>query len=89
MEFIQNLIKAPQENQEGRQARKAVLEYPINFIPTSNEIHSILQAIDEGADTQQGILHLLGFKPLPEVEENEDYQRWLEEELGFRQRPTR
>jgi hypothetical protein len=84
LDFVQNLMKAPMETKEGKDARKAVLEYPLNFIPASNEIHAILTSMQDGGDSQADILRLIGVKPLKESPDNdEDFQQWINQELGF------
>lgn len=85
MQFLQDLMAAPKEDQAGYEARKRLQEYPLNFVPTSVEIRSIIKAIHAGADTQQGLLLLLGFKPLPEIEKDKDFQEWMAQELGYGQ----
>jgi len=76
LELAQNLFKMAEETQEGREARRKVMEYPMDFLPASNEIKTILKSIDEGgpAFTDDGHLsdnftRILGFKPLNETHE--------------------
>jgi hypothetical protein len=76
LELAQNLMKMAEETQEGREARRKVMEYPMDFVPASNEIKTILKSIDEGgpAFTDDGHLsdnftRILGFKPLNETHE--------------------
>jgi len=76
LELAQNLFKMAEETQEGREARRKVMEYPLDFVPASNEIKTILKSIDEGgpAFTDDGHIsdnftRILGFKPLNETHE--------------------
>lgn len=95
MELVQNLMRAPEETQQGRDARRKVLEYPIEFFPTSNEIKSILKAYEDGGPAFDDNGHLsdnftriLGFKPLNEVHqenmENLSPEDKLRYEFGFK-----
>ena len=76
LELAQNLMKMAEETQDGREARRKVLEYPLDFVPASNEIKTILKSIDEGgpAFTDDGHIsdnftRILGFRPLNEAHE--------------------
>lgn len=76
LELAQNLFKMAEETQEGREARRKVMEYPMDFFPASNEFKTILKSIDQGgpAFTDDGHLsdnftRILGFKPLNESHE--------------------
>ncbi len=90
-EFIGNLLKAPEETDEGRKARGEVLKYPLSFVPSGLEIENVLKAMDadEGMFTGEGVqmtpslLRILGFKPMKELEESPEWDEWLKEEAGF------
>lgn len=86
LELVQSLMKAPEETQEGREARRKVLEYPLIFVPTSAELKNIFQVVesDEGI-TGKNILKVLGFKPLPEIEKDMSLDERIEYELGFKE----
>jgi hypothetical protein len=88
LEFVQNAMKAPEDTQEGREARRAVLEYPLNFVPAAAEVESILKGMQEpGGDawppTGRQFTRMLGFKPLDEHVADRDWQAWTRYQLGF------
>jgi hypothetical protein len=88
MEFVMNLAKAPEATQQGREARRAVLEYPLNFVPAMAEIEGILKNMqtpggDAWPPNQQTFLTTLGFKPLSEHVVHRDWQAWLRYQAGF------
>lgn len=88
-QFITNLMVAPENSQQGRDARKAVLEYPISFVPAEAELQGIIKAIeDEGftewPPSQSTLLRTLGFKPLVQHQQDYDFQQWTRHQLGFK-----
>jgi hypothetical protein len=87
-EFVTNLAKAPENTPEGRQARKAVLEYPLDFVPGMLAISNALKSIEEGGATEwppshDTVLRTLGFKPLPQHQQDLDWNEWVRYNLGY------
>jgi hypothetical protein len=88
LEFVQNLMKAPEDTQEGRAARKAVLEYPLNFVPAMAEVEGVLKSMQEPGGNAwppdaRTLTRALGFKPLDEHVTTRDWQAWARYQLGF------
>lgn len=88
-DLVMNLLKSPEESDEGRAARKAVLEYPLNFIPARVEMNNILDAMEEMGPgvglMDPRLLRVLGFKPakqMPDVAPED----LLQYETGFGRR---
>jgi hypothetical protein len=86
MEFVQNLMKSPEESPDGLKARKEVLEYPLNFIPAMNQTKSVLSTIndpdywgDDNLPTEKGWLKLMGFRPTNDKEEERE-SNWTPEQ---------
>jgi hypothetical protein len=91
-EFIQNLMKAPENTQEGRQARRAVLSYPLDFVPATAELEGIIKGMGEpGGDAwppnARSMSRLLGFKPMDEHVQTRDWQEWTRYQMGFPTHP--
>jgi len=93
LELAQSLLKAPEETEEGRKARKTILEYPLNFVPSSNQIRQILSIEERGEPLFKsdgtpgpGFLRALGFKPKKEENplNNDTIDQDIEFELGLR-----
>lgn len=89
-ELVKDLAASPEETDEGRAARKRVLEYPLNFIPARVELENILTVMEDHPDIglKQGaldpnLLRVLGFKPKKEMPEltTEDLFKY---ETGFK-----
>lgn len=85
LKFIEDLAMSPKDSQEGREARKRVLEYPLDFFPSSIELRNIGRAWDSGEDFFDGdgnltpsALRVLGFTPL-----KEEPERDLEDEVLY------
>ena len=77
---------------EGREARKAVLEYPLDFVPALGEMRSILTSLDKEGDepNSTAIIRVLGFKSLKEIEDDKSWQETAAYQLGYgpgRRRP--
>jgi hypothetical protein len=92
MAMVQNIMKAPEESQEGRDARKQLLEYPLNFIPGSLETEAILKALESGGPMfnsdgtpTSDLIRVLGMKPKNEHLQNLSPEEWLEYESGFKE----
>lgn len=89
MEFIQNVMKGVEETDEGRQARKRALQYPLDFIPAYNEMRQVIRAMDEGGPLFQdghmsdNLTRVLGFKPLDETHEQRVSDLSPEERLNY------
>jgi hypothetical protein len=91
LKLAQDIMKAPEESDEGRQARKDILEYPLNFIPGSIEMEAILKAIEKGGSpivngqlTPEAI-RVLGMKPKNEHLQDLSPEDWMKYETGFKQ----
>ena len=90
-EFILNAMKAADESEEGRRARRDILEYPLNFIPGSVEGRAILRAIERGEIKDfddlfkpgPGLVRILGLRPFEEQMGDKDFQEWIAYELGY------
>jgi hypothetical protein len=71
-EFVWNLYRSLGNTPEARDARRKVLEYPLDFFPGETEFHNILDAYEsaegmfdnEGNPTHNGLLRVLGFPVL-------------------------
>jgi hypothetical protein len=88
-QFVHDLFISAEETDEGRAARRRVLEYPVQFLPTGNELRNVIKAVDEGGpmfDSEgmptPNFLRVLGFKPLKE-KPDEDFEQFVSHELGY------
>jgi hypothetical protein len=86
-------MKAPEESEDGKEARHKVLTYPLNFIPGTVEVQSILKAMESGGDMfdadghpTQELVRVLGMRPKKELLQDLSPEDWLEYETGFKQR---
>ncbi|PWT78875.1 MAG: hypothetical protein C5B60_00485 [Chloroflexi bacterium] len=85
IELAQHLLEAPEETDKGREARKAILEFPLTqFVPTGVAIQTIGKAIKAG-DTSPATW--LGFKRYKEPTQELTDWEWIRKELGFKPRP--
>ena len=97
LEFVKDLMISPEETNEGRLARKRVMEYPLQFAPTYNEIRALEETwdkpwIDEQGHITQDGLKAMGFRmfkpgePTFEQVLNGDITptKWLEYESGMK-----
>ena len=93
MDLVQAMFRAPEETEQGRAARRRILEYPLMFVPGSVEMRAILKIIEQDEEMFKdgnvpgpGLVRLLGFKPLKDLQEDQDIKEWLEKEAGFKSR---
>jgi hypothetical protein len=91
LKLAQDIMKAPEESDEGRQARKDVLEYPMNFVPGSVEMEAIIKAVESGEPMFDGngaptdsLVHVLGMKPKKEHMQDLTPEEWMQYESGFK-----
>lgn len=95
--FIEDLAMSPKDSQEGREARRRVLEYPLDFFPAGIELKNIGRAWESDEDFFDGndnltpsALRVLGFTPLDERKEAASEDRdWGEEvlyQMGYSER---
>jgi hypothetical protein len=87
-DFIHALMVAPENTEEGHAARKTILEYPLNFVPALSEMKSVLRAIQEGGvnswpPDQSSVLRALGFKPLDQATQDQDWNDFVKTQLGY------
>jgi hypothetical protein len=95
LQFVVDLAKSPSNSQEGREARKRVLEYPIDFFPSGIELKNIESAMDSNEDMfnpdgtpTASMLKVLGFKPLKDTPDRE-LEEELEYQMGYSERKRR
>jgi len=94
-DFVHALMTAPENTDEGRAARRTILEYPLDFVPAYNEMRSVARAIEDGGmnqwpPDQSDFLRALGFKPLDQAQQDQDWQDLVKTQLGYenaRRRP--
>jgi hypothetical protein len=98
LQLIQDLLKSPDGGMEGtaesRAARKRIIETPLEIIPAANEMGKIFDIAGDttgkyntqpwtGDITPDGVVHLLGFTPVNDKQE----ERWdnydLEQQLRY------
>jgi len=85
LELVQHIYEAPEETDKGREARKAILEFPLQeFVPTGVAIQNIVDAISEGKLTT---VRALGFKEWKDPAEELEFDEWVRKEFGFKPRP--
>jgi hypothetical protein len=91
LKLAQDIMKAPEESDEGRQARKDVLSYPLNFVPGSIEMKAILKAIEDGGPMfnsdgtpSPDFIRVLGMKPKKEHMQDLTPEEWMQYESGFK-----
>ncbi len=87
-DFVHSLMLAPENTEEGRAARKTVLEYPLNFVPALSEMKSVARAIEDGGinewpPSQENLLRALGFKPINQAMSDQDWGDFVKTQLGY------
>jgi hypothetical protein len=87
-DFVHALMTAPENTEEGRAARRTILEYPLNFVPAMSEMRSVARAIEEGGfnswpPQQSEVLRALGFKPLDELQKDQSWDDFVKTQLGY------
>ena len=87
--LIEDLAMGMKDNPDGRDARRRVLEYPLDFFPTSVEAGNIYRALeadepffDGDGHPSQSWLRVMGFTPLKDVPER-DLEDWFLYQGGF------
>ena len=87
--FVEDIAQMWKETPDGRAARKRVIEYPLDFFPSSIELRNIERALKDGAvpfdangKPTPDLLRVLGFTPLKESPDK-DLEQWLQFESGF------
>lgn len=87
-DFIHAAMIAPENTEEGRAARKTLLEYPLNFVPALSEMKSVAKALEgsgnEWPPNQADVLRSLGFKPIDQVQRDQSWQDFVETQLGYK-----
>ena len=90
--FVEDLGMMWKESPDGREARRRVLEYPLNFFPSSLEAQSVMKVFesgeepfDENGKPTAALLQILGFKPLKETPDR-DLEEEIKFETGFSER---
>jgi hypothetical protein len=92
MQLALNLLKAPEESADGRKARKEILEYPLNFVPSSIEAEAVLKAIEDGGPMfdsngpTKNFIRVLGMKPKDDHFKDLSPEDLLKYETGFKER---
>jgi len=84
MELAQHLMEAPSESDKGRAARKAILEFPLEFVPGAVEFENLYKAYQKG---EVDLATTLGFKTYKEPADQLDLDEQLRKEFGFKPRP--
>lgn len=86
MELVQHLLEAPAEDDKGRQARKAILEFPLTeFTPGAVQFENLYKAYRAGELNDPATI--LGFKKWKDPAEELDLYEQLRKEAGFSPRP--
>lgn len=93
-QFVQALGQSMEDTPEGREARRTVLQYPLNFVPAFAEMRSIIKAVGDGDITATdmsgpGLLRTLGMRPLPAIEQDKEWDDWVKFQMGFQEPPPR
>lgn len=92
-QFLLDLAMSPKDSKEGREARKKVLEYPLDFFPAGIEMQNIGKALesdedmfDSNGNLTPSALRVLGFTPLKEHPEH-DFEEELRHQMGYTYKP--
>jgi hypothetical protein len=78
------VTKMFRDDEEGRKARRELIEFPLQITPGNAAIRGWIRAFSRD---EVSPMELLGFKPYQELERDEDMGDWLEEEFGYKQPP--
>lgn len=84
LELLQNVMKAPEESNEGLAARRKLHDIPMEFMPMGVQANNIYRAFQDG-DTS--LPRLLGFHMKKDQGQEQDLDTWLLTEMGFGNRP--
>jgi len=87
-DLVHALMVAPEDTDEGHAARKTILEYPLTFVPAMAEMKAVAKALQEGGwnswpPQESEILRVLGFKPLDQVNKEQDWNDFIKTQLGY------
>jgi hypothetical protein len=87
-DFVHALMTAPENTEEGHAARKTILEYPLDFVPAMAEMKAVLKVIQDGKVNQwppdnPSLLRLLGFRPIDELKQDQDWSDMVKTQLGY------
>jgi hypothetical protein len=87
-DFVHAVMQAPENTDEGRAARRTIIEYPLNFIPGLNEMRSVARSIEDGGfdqwpPDQSNTLRALGFRPLDTTKADQDWQDFMKTQAGY------
>lgn len=92
--FIQDLAGMWKDSPDGREARRRVIEYPLDFFPSSIELENIEKVIekdespfDDNGHPTPALLKVLGFNPLKQ-QPDLDLEQEVKKQLGFSERRT-
>jgi hypothetical protein len=88
-QFLIDLAESPKDSQEGREARKRAIQYPLDFFPAGIEMRNIGRALESDEDffdadgnLSPSALRVLGFTPLKDVPER-DLEDEIIYQMGF------
>jgi len=91
-QFLLDLAESPKDSQEGREARKRAIQYPLDFFPAGIEMRNIGRALESDEDffdadgnLSPSALRVLGFTPLKDVPER-DLEGEILYQMGFGER---
>lgn len=89
LKFVEDLGAMWKDSQDGREARRRVIEYPLSFFPTSVEMRNISKALesdeepfDSNGHPTPALLRVLGFTPLKE-QPDRDFEEEVKRQLGY------
>ena len=78
--------KVFKDSQEGRDERKKLFEFPLNFIAGSVEMRRVISMMSKG---HLNLPELLGFTPYHELQSDPDIKEWMEQQFGEKPMPRR
>lgn len=89
-QMIQAASKSLENSSEGREARRTVLEYPLQFVPNVTELKAIMRTIEEDDLMKEGrgfaspgFLRIMGMRPMPEIEKDKEWADWIQWQMGM------
>lgn len=90
VDLLRDLTASIGSDEQAKSARARVLRFPFNFVPASIAFKSMLTALDKEEDLSfggKGFIRMMGFRPLEEINKDQDLKDWLLEESGLTANP--
>ena len=79
--LVINALEAPEESAKGREARKNLLEFPLEMVPFGVELQNLYKGMDSG---DLSMAKVLGFKEWQDPKQQDDLEDQFLFEMGLK-----